>query len=528
MDRNEIVGKTVHDIYSAEQAAEFESLDRKAIASRSVLSNDVDLHYPDGNTRAVVRTHFPVISSDGEVLGLGTINIDVSEHKRIEQALSQARDELERRVAERTVELRNANETLQRAQFALDHASDAAIWVDRDGRIVYANTATEMMLGYSREELLTLGVPDFDPDASLDDFSRAFERIKARGPYTFEARHRTKAGNDMPVEVSVHYMRFGDDELMCSYSRDITERKHIKMALQESEERLSSFINNMPYSIYLKDMEGRYVLVNDSAMKRYGLPKNRLIGKTVYDIHPKVEGDATVKQDREVLKQGVPIEAEREPTFPDGSKGTIIAVKFSVRGESGRIIGIGGINIDITDRKRAEEALHASEEAKRALLTATADSIFLLTRDGTVLEANQAGAERLGAIVEDILGKSIFELMPPDVGKSRRALLARLDAGESFDIQDQRAGMWFENRVHPVSLKDGKVERFAVFARDITERKQAEEARREIEERFRAIVDNSPAAIFLKDLEGRFSLVNRKFEEWYGGACRDRAGQDLA
>ena len=109
-------------------------------------------------------------------------------------------------------------------------------------------------------------------------------------------------------------------------------------------------------------MEGRYVLVNDSAVRQYGLPKNRLIGKTVYDIHPKVEADATVKQDREVLKQGVPIEAERELTFPDGSKHNIIAVKFPVRGESGEIIGIGGINIDVTERKRVEERLRQAQK----------------------------------------------------------------------------------------------------------------------------------------------------------------------
>ena len=123
---------------------------------------------------------------------------------------------------------------------------------------------------------------------------------------------------------------------------DTTQRKRAEGALRESEARLSSFINNIPNSIYLKDTEGRYVLVNDSAKKLYGLPDNQLIGKTVYDIHPKGEADAAAKQDREVLKHGVPIEAEHELTFPDGSKHTIIAVKFPVRGDSGEIIGVGG------------------------------------------------------------------------------------------------------------------------------------------------------------------------------------------
>ena len=247
------------------------------------------------------------------------------------------------------------------------------------------------------------------------------------------------------------------------------DKERTDAAHKESEARLRDFIDNAHSAMYLKDKEGRYLLVNDSASSQYGLPKHELIGKTVYDIHPRAEAEATVEHDREILRLGVPSEAERELTSPDGLRFNIIAVKFPVRDASREIVGVGGINIDITARKQAERALKASQEAKQALLTAAEDSIFLLRRDGTILEANQAAAGRLGATLEGILGKSIFELVPSYAGESRLALLARLDAGESFDFEDQRAGRRYEIHVRPVSFKHGKAERFAVFARDITE-----------------------------------------------------------
>jgi ammonium transporter len=88
--RDDVVGKTVHDIYSEEQATEFDALDRQAMDGRQILSQEVDLAYPDGETRTIIRTRFPVISSQGEVLGLGTVNRDITERKRAEEALQKA------------------------------------------------------------------------------------------------------------------------------------------------------------------------------------------------------------------------------------------------------------------------------------------------------------------------------------------------------------------------------------------------------------------------------------------------------
>ena len=95
LDRANIIGKTVHDIYPREQAKEFATLDAQVLGSREPLSREVDLGYPDGHTRTVVSTRFPVISTAGEVLGLGTINHNINDRKRAERELVEARDAAE-------------------------------------------------------------------------------------------------------------------------------------------------------------------------------------------------------------------------------------------------------------------------------------------------------------------------------------------------------------------------------------------------------------------------------------------------
>lgn len=87
LKRHDIVGKTVHDIYRSEQAAEFDALDRKAMTDQSILARETDIDYPDGNTRTVISTRFPILSSSSKTTGLGTVNIDISDLKRAEKDL---------------------------------------------------------------------------------------------------------------------------------------------------------------------------------------------------------------------------------------------------------------------------------------------------------------------------------------------------------------------------------------------------------------------------------------------------------
>jgi len=162
---------------------------------------------------------------------------------------------------------------LQLTQTALDSAGDMALWIDREGRVVYANRMACEILGYSEEELLGLQVYDYDPIASLQDFQQSWDRVQNEGPVTFEATHRTKTGTMLPVEVSLYYLKFGDRELIASFSRDITERKEIEASLRESEKQYRRFfeaIENASEGIVLWGPDERLIMHNSGYKEIFG------------------------------------------------------------------------------------------------------------------------------------------------------------------------------------------------------------------------------------------------------------------
>ncbi len=132
-----------------------------------------------------------------------------------------------------------ADEFLRLTRFAVDHASDAVFWIGPDAGFIYVNGTGSRALGYTTDELSKLKIFDIDPEVDEDNWPRAWERIKTKSPYTFEAQHRRKDGSTFPVEVSIYFLRFGDEEMACSFSRDITQRKAAEDALRESEALLA-------------------------------------------------------------------------------------------------------------------------------------------------------------------------------------------------------------------------------------------------------------------------------------------------
>ena len=143
---------------------------------------------------------------------------------------------------------------------------------------------------------------------------------------------------------------------------------------------------------------------------------------------------------------------------------------------------------DITERKRAEAKLRASEDAHSAMLNGITESAFLITPEGIVLAANKTVALRLGLErADELVGKNAFELLPEDAKKSRQIKIQKvLQSGQMVQFEDVRNGRVISQTIYPVKDPDGSVSRLAIFGKDITEQKQAEDGLRESEHRLNA------------------------------------------
>ena len=126
---------------------------------------------------------------------------------------------------------------LRLAGLSLDRAGDAVYWINSEGRIVYVNGTASRMLGYGRDELKAMTMADIDPGVELGAWPRIWAKIKAGQSFTFEGQHRTKSGRLIPVEVSINFLTHEGEELVCSFVRDITQRRRADEALRAAKDR---------------------------------------------------------------------------------------------------------------------------------------------------------------------------------------------------------------------------------------------------------------------------------------------------
>ncbi|MBD3402966.1 PAS domain S-box protein, partial [candidate division GN15 bacterium] len=257
---------------------------------------------------------------------------------------------------------------------------------------------------------------------------------------------------------------------------DISEFKQVEFALRESEQKYRSLVERANDGICIVD-DNTLRYVNRSLANMLGFEPQELIGRhyTEY-IHPSEIGK--VARMYAMRMAGHPV-TQRYETVLVNRDGKPVHVEFNsgVVAYEGRRAALAIVR-DITERHRAEEAAKQSERTARALLNAfTEDAVTLVNADGVIIDANESMARRLGRTVPELVGMTVPDLLPADVAAGRmNALRKAVRKRQTVTFEDQRDGHWYYHSLYPIIESDGKVRRVAIIARDITERRKADQA----------------------------------------------------
>jgi len=307
--------------------------------------------------------------------------------------------------------------------------------------------------------------------ASIEESARTLQLWH----HEFRLRHPRK-GEIWAEAKSVPEKEADGSVLWHGFVSDVTDRKRTEAALLESETRLRSILENAKAIIWVKSLEGRFLVVNGATAAALGVPRERLLGSTVHDLFPREEADEFEANDQAVIQQGQPCEFEETASL-GGQTRTFLAVKFPLRDERGVLLGLAAICTDITERKRAEAALRL----QGAALAAAANLIVITDRNGVIEWANPAFTRCSGYTLEEALGKRPGDLVKSGVHPRRfyekmweTILAGNVWQGEVVNRRKDGELYHEDMTITPLRNPHGEITNFIAIKQDVTERKNLE------------------------------------------------------
>jgi PAS domain S-box-containing protein len=350
--------------------------------SDAVIGYECELFRHKTKQRCWVRQNVWALRDDsGRLLYLEGHVEDISERKRAEQELKESRAELERRVQERTAQLAQANEALKKEiaehlrdadelhknqaliRALIEHSPVAISIKDLDGRYTFVSPAYTRYLGIPAEAALGKAAGDLLSPEALAALTVADHEVMSSGvalqhdqafPVQFGAA--TLQVTKFPIQDED-----GGTAAVGTVGIDITEQEKVQEALRLNQARLQGILDNMPVAVTVKDLEGRYLMANRHHQKLASAPFDAYQGKFPQDIFAAQLGQRIAEGDQVVLSTRKPTSTQESFALPDGER-TFLTVKFPIFDEVGRLINIGSVSTDITERQRIEEQLRQAQK----------------------------------------------------------------------------------------------------------------------------------------------------------------------
>lgn len=458
---SQIIGKSDHDLLPAGRADYYRRQDRLVIESGGPITHEEWVTYADDGHREMLETiKTPMYDSSGRLIGVLGIGRDITARKRDETEL--------RRFKKRLTEVQRLSSS---GNWELDLTSDTLWWSDEVYRIFEVDPAA-FQINYATFEAL------IHPDDRQTVRMAYHQSLEQREPYDLVHRLLFPDGRVKFVREQCNTIYAEDGRPLRSQGmiQDVTSQLEAQQALSQSEQRLQAILENAPAVVYLKDMDGRYLMINKLYERLFHVDRLGVIGKRDFDLFSREVAESLRANDLQVLERERALHVEEQVPQDDGLH-IYNSIKFPVRDAEGQVYAMCGISTDITEKKRAEQRLRQSA----AVFENISEGMLITDTDGRVLDVNRSFCEITGYARQEVLGAN------PRLWKSERH---DADFYQSMWHSITREGQWRgeiwnrrkEGTVYPAQLTissicddQGKVTHYVALFSDITHLKQSEE-----------------------------------------------------
>jgi PAS domain S-box-containing protein len=483
----------------------------RALRGESVREAAMAIVAKGQSPRYVLASGDPLFDVTGCKMGAVVVMHDITERKQAEAALR------------------------QQAQI-INQVHDAVIATDLNGYVTSWNQSAERLYGYTVQEAIGKHISFiYPPDGYAFLQQQVIKPLQEKGTHEVEVKLRRKSGEDFYSHLGLSLFTDTQGELigMIGSAMDITERKRTEEALQESYNLLRAVIETIPDHVFVKDRQGRFVMLNSNVARFLGKPMEELIGKSDAELWPPETARHLREKDVKIMTTGVAETFEEIVVFHNKVPRADLTTKSPWRDREGNIIGVIGIARDITERKQAEEALRESEQRLQKVLENMPVMMDAFDENGNIIAWNKECERVTGYSAAEIVNNpAALQLLYPDATYLQQMLAKWNQTGHNY-----RNWEW------DLVAKDGTVktvawsnisEQFPIqgwaawgIGVDVTERKRAEEALRESEAQYRRLIETAAEGIWILDAESKTTFANAKMAQMLGYTVEEMIGMPV-